>query len=138
VTGTESAVPATVLSPSPPPIPPALGARNLFAEAERIASRVASATARRQVRGDFRAFGDWLGGEFGRPRWSAISNNDVIAAYGWHRAKPWAGVACVRRRWRPCACLAMVRALARDLGLEDVVEDVRVPGSGPTSNQPRT
>jgi hypothetical protein len=60
----------TALSPSPPPSAPALEARNLFAEAERIAARAASASTRRQYGAIFRAFGDWLVGELGRPPWT--------------------------------------------------------------------
>jgi len=47
--------------------PSGLEQRNLFGEAERIAARAASASTRRQYSSIFRAFGDWLAGELGRP-----------------------------------------------------------------------
>ena len=61
------------LSPSPPPSAPDLEVRNLFAEAERIAARAASASTRRQYRAIFRAFGDWLADDSAARPWSAIS-----------------------------------------------------------------
>jgi hypothetical protein len=60
--------------------------RNLFGEAERIAARAASASTRRQYASIFRAFGDWLAGEFGRPPLVADLDTDAIAAYGRHLA----------------------------------------------------
>jgi integrase len=122
---------ADALSPSPPPVPPALAERNLFGEAERIAARAASASTRRQYATIFRAFGDWLTGELGRPPIVGDLDSDVIAAYGRHLAT------CGGRGGRSAApatvrvYLSMIRALARDLGLEDVVGDVRVPRHEP-------
>jgi hypothetical protein len=119
------------LSPSPPPVPSGLAERNLFAEAERIAARAASASTRRQYRAIFRAFGDWLAGELGRPPVVGDLDADVIAAYGRHLAT------CGGRGGRPAApatvrvYLSMVRSLARDLGLEDAAGDVRVPRHEP-------
>jgi hypothetical protein len=49
------------------PAPSGSEQRNLFGEAERIAARAASARTRRQYASIFRAFGDWLAGELGRP-----------------------------------------------------------------------
>jgi len=122
---------ASALSPSPPPIPPALAERNLFAEAERIAARAASASTRRQYAAIFRAFGDWLAGELGRPPVVGDLDVDVVAAYGRHLAT------CGGRGGGPAApatvrvYLSMVRALVRDLGLEETAEDVRVPRHEP-------
>jgi integrase/recombinase XerD len=122
---------AAPLSPSPPPVPPALAARNLFGEAQRIAARAASASTRRQYGAIFRAFGDWLGGELGRPPVVGDLDADVIAAYGRHLATGGG------RGGRPAApatvrvYLSMLRALARDLGLDDAVEGVRVPRHEP-------
>jgi len=59
--------PRSVLSPPPPPEPSGLQARNLFAEAGRIAARAASASTRRQYAPIFRSFGDWLAAQLGRP-----------------------------------------------------------------------
>jgi integrase len=127
----ELVAPPAALSPSPPPVPSALEERNLFGEAERIAARAASASTRRQYGAIFRAFGDWLGGELGRPPVVGDLDADVIAAYGRHLAT------CGGRDSRPAApatvrvYLSMVRALARDLGLENAVEGVRVPRHEP-------
>jgi hypothetical protein len=126
-----TAVPASAPSPSPPPIPAALAERNLFGEAERIAARAASASTRRQYSAIFRAFGEWLGGELGRPPMVRDIDADVIAAFGRHLA------AAGGRRGGPAApatgrvYLSMVRALARQLGLEETVEAVRVPRHEP-------
>jgi hypothetical protein len=60
--------------------------RNLFGEAERIAARAASASTRRQYASIFRALGDWLAGELGRPPVVGDLNTDAIAAYGRHLA----------------------------------------------------
>ena len=122
---------ASILSPSPPPVAPGLQERNLFAEAERIAARAASVSTRRQYGAIFRAFGDWLAAELGRPPVVADLDADVIAAYGRHLAT--AG----GRGGRPAApatvrvYLSMVRALARELGLDEAVEAVRVPRHEP-------
>jgi integrase len=122
---------ASTLSPSSPPSPPRHEARNLFGEAQRIAARAASATTRRQYVAIFRAFGDWLASELARPPVVDDLDADVIAAYGRHletsggRGGGPAAPATVR------VYLSMVRALARELGLEDAVECVRVPRHEP-------
>jgi integrase len=131
VTSAEPVAAGTALSPSPPPFPSALEARNLFAEAERIAARAATTSTRRQYGAIFYAFGDWLGREFGRPPVVGDLDADVIAAYGRHFA------ACGGRGGGPAApatvrvYLSMVRALARDLGREEEIADVRVPRHEP-------
>jgi integrase len=113
------------------PAPAGMEARNLFGEAERIAARAASASTRRQYASIFRAFGDWLAGELGRPPVVGDLDTDTIAAYGRHLAL--AG----GRGGRPAApatsrvYLSMIRALAHDLGRENQVEGVRVPRHEP-------
>jgi integrase len=103
----------------------------LFAEAHRIAARAASASTRRQYGAIFRAFGDWLASELGRPPVARDLDADVIAAYGRHlsarggRGGGPAALATVR------VYLSMIRALARDLGLEEAVDAVRVPRHEP-------
>ena len=119
------------LSPSPPPVPAGPAERNLFGEAQRIAARAATSSTRRQYGAIFRAFGDWLAGELGRPPVVGDLDADVIAAYGRHLA------ACGGRGGAPAApatvrvYLSMVRALAHDLGVEDAVGGVRVPRHEP-------
>jgi integrase/recombinase XerD len=131
VTSARPAVSATTLSPSPPPVPPSLAECNLFAEAQRIAARAASASTRRQYGAIFRAFGDWLAGELDRPPLVGDLDADVIAAYGRHLAISGG------RRGGPAApatvrvYVSMVRALAWDLGLDEAVEGVRVPRHEP-------
>jgi hypothetical protein len=111
------------------PAPSGLEQRNLFGEAERIAARAASASTRRQYAAIFRAFGDWLASELGRP--PVVGDLDTIAAYGRHLAV--AG----GRGGGPAApatsrvYLSMIRALARDLGREDRTQGVRVPRHEP-------
>ena len=115
----------------PAPATAGLEALNLFGEAERIAARAASASTRRQYAAIFRAFGDWLAGELGRPPVVGDLGTDAIAAYARHLAT--AG----GRGGRPAASATarvyvfMVRALARDLGRADHVEGVRVPRHEP-------
>jgi integrase len=122
---------AEMATPSPPPPAPGLHGRNLFGEAERIAARAASASTRRQYAAIFRAFGDWLASELGRPPVVADLDADVIAAYGRHLA------ACGGRGGGPAApatvrvYLSMIRALAGDLGLDAAVDGVRVPPHEP-------
>jgi integrase/recombinase XerC len=121
----------SALSPFPPPAASALEDRNLFGEADRIAARAASASTRRQYGAIFRAFGDWLAGELGRPPLVRDLDADVIAAYGRHLATSGG------RGGRPAApatvrvYLSMARALARDLGLDDAVDGVRLPRHEP-------
>jgi integrase len=113
------------------PAPTASEQRNLFEEAERIAARAASASTRRQYASIFRAFGDWLAGELGRPPVVGDLDTDAIAAYARHLAR--AG----GRGGRPAApattrvYLSMIRALAHDLGREDQVQGVGVPRHEP-------
>jgi site-specific recombinase XerC len=110
---------------------PALEERNLFGEAQRIAARAASASTRRQYAAIFRAFGDWLAGELGRPPVVGDLDTDAIAAYGRHLATSGG------RGGRPAAAatsrvyMSMIRALACDLGREHQVEGVRVPRHEP-------
>jgi integrase len=131
VSSAGAAASADALSLSPPPAVPGLEARNLFGEAERIAARAATASTRRQYATIFRAFGDWVGGELGRPPVVGDLDADVIAAYGRHLAT------CRGRGGRPAApatvrvYLSMLRALARGLGLDDAVDGVRVPRHEP-------
>jgi integrase len=114
------------------PAPAGSEQRNLFGEAERIAARAASASTRRQYASIFRAFGDWLAGELGRPPVVGDLDTDTVAAYARHLAR-----AGGRRGGRPAApattrvYLSMVRALAHDLGREDQVQGVRVPRHEP-------
>jgi hypothetical protein len=127
----EASVSASVLSPPPPPAPSGLGEHNLFAEAERIAARAASASTRRQYAAIFPSFGDWLAGQLGRPPLVGDLDADVIAGYGRHLAL--AG----GRGGRPAApatarvYLSMLRALARELGLAEEVDGVRIPRHEP-------
>ena len=117
---------ASVLSPPPPSAPSGLEERNLFAEAQRIAARAASASTRRQYAAIFRSFGDWLASQLDRPPLVGDLDADVIAAYGRHLAL--AG----GRGGRPAApatmrvYLSMLRALARDLGRGDELVGVRI------------
>ncbi len=109
------------------PAPLGLEQRNLFGEAERIAARAALASTRGQYASVFRAFGDWLGGELGRPPVVGDLDTDVIAAYARHVAR---GGGRGGRAAAPATArvyLSMIRALARDLGREDQVDGVRVP-----------
>ena len=118
--------PAALLSPPPTPGPPGLEARNLFAEADRIAARAASASTRQQYAAIYRSFGDWLAANLGRPPLVGDLDADVIAAYGRHLA------VCGGRAGQPAAAstarvyLSMVRALARALDRDDAAA-VRIP-----------
>jgi integrase len=100
-------------------------------EAERIAARATSASTRRQYASIFRAFGDWLAGELGRPPLVGDLDTDAIAAYARHLATSGG------RGGRPAAAatsrvyLSMIRAFARDLGREDQARGVRVPRHEP-------
>jgi len=111
--------------------PSALAQRNLFGEAERIAARAATAGTRRQYASIFRAFGDWLQRELGRPPAVGDLDADVIAAYARHLATGGG------RGGRPAALatqrvyVSMVRALARDLGREQETIGVRAPRHEP-------
>jgi integrase len=131
VDATDLVAPPVSLSSSPPPVPSGLAARNLFGEAERIAARAATISTRRQYGAIFRAFGDWLASELGRPPVVGDLDADVIAAYGRHleasggRGGRAAAPATVR------VYLSMVRALARGLGREQQIEGVRVPRHEP-------
>jgi site-specific recombinase XerD len=105
--------------------------RNLYGEAERIAARAASASTHRQYASIFRAFGDWLGGELGRPPVVGDLDTDVIAAYARHLASAGGRGGRPAAPATPRVYLSMVRALAHDLGREDQVQGVRVPRHEP-------
>jgi site-specific recombinase XerC len=113
------------------PAPAGSEQRNLFGEAERIATRAASASTRRQYGSIFRSFGDWLAGELGRPPMVGDLDTDAIAACARHLATGGG------RGGRPAApatmrvYLSMIRALAHDLGREDQAQGVRVPRHEP-------
>ena len=105
--------------------------RNLFGEAERIAVRAATVGTRRQYAAIYRAFGDWLREQLGRPPVVGDIDADVIAAYGRHLATSGG------RGGRPAApatarvYVSMVRALARQLGREEAIVDVHAPRHEP-------
>jgi integrase len=86
---------------------------------------------RRQYGAIYRAFGDWLTTQLGRPPRVGDLDADVIAAYARHLAE--AG----GRGGRPAApatarvYISMIRALARQLGREDQIADVRAPRHQP-------
>jgi integrase len=109
----------------------ALGQRNLFGEAERIAARAASAGTGRQYAAIYRAFGDWLRGQLGRPPVVGDLDADVIAPYGRYLATSGGrgGMAAAPATAR--VYMLMVRALARQLGRDDAIVDVRVPRHEP-------
>jgi hypothetical protein len=91
-----------VMIAAPAPTPTEVEQRNLFGEAGRIAGRAASASTRRQYSSIFRAFGDWLAGELGRPPVVADLDTDAIAAYARHLAT--AGGRPAARSTRACIC----------------------------------
>ncbi|MGO9901500.1 MAG: hypothetical protein ACLP0J_17875 [Solirubrobacteraceae bacterium] len=68
------------------PVPSGLEQRNLIGEAERIVARAASASTRHQYAAIFRAFGDRLAGELGRPPLVGDLDTDAIATYTRHLA----------------------------------------------------
>jgi integrase/recombinase XerC len=105
---------------------PTLEDRNLFGEAGRIAARAGSASTRKQYASIFRAFGDWLHGELGRPPLVGDLGTDVIAAYGRYLATTGGRGGRPAARATSRVYMSMVRALARDLGCEDLA-GVRVP-----------
>jgi hypothetical protein len=74
-------------------------------EAERIAARAGVGEPRRQYASMFRAFGDWLAGELGRPPVVADLDTYAIAAYARHLAS--AG----GRGGRPAAPATLARVL---------------------------
>ena len=108
-----------------------LAERNLFGEADRIAARASMAGTRRQYAAIYRAFGYWLREQLERPPVVGDLDADVIAAYGSYLAKSGG------RGGRPAApatarvYMSMVRALARQLGRDDAIADVRAPRHEP-------
>lgn len=108
-----------------------LADRNLFGEADRIAARASSPGTRRQYAAIYRTFAHWLREQIGRPPVVADLDADVIAAYGRHLTTSGG------RGGRPAApatarvYVSMVRALARQLGREDEIADVRAPRHEP-------
>ena len=108
-----------------------LALRNLFGEADRIAARASTAGTRRQYAAIYRTFAHWLREQLGRPPLVEDLDADVIAAYARHLATSGG------RGGRPAASatarvyVSMVRALARQLGREDALADVRAPRHEP-------
>jgi integrase/recombinase XerD len=104
---------------------------NLYAVGERLAARAASPATRRQYSAIYRSFGDWLRLELGRPPLLGDVDADVVAAYGRHLET--AG----GRGGRPASLatrriyMTMVRALARQAGLDAVADEVRAPRHQP-------
>ena len=108
-----------------------VAAVNLYAVGERLAARAASPATRRQYSAIYRSFGDWLRDQLGRPPLLGDVDADVIAAYGRHLET--AG----GRGGRPASLatrriyMTMVRALARQAGLDAVADEVRTPRHQP-------
>jgi hypothetical protein len=100
---------------------------NLYAAGERLAARAATPATRRQYAAIYRSFADWLSSELGRPPTGRDVDSDAIAAYARHLET--AG----GRGGRPAALatrrvyLSMVRALAREMGANNVAAGVKVP-----------
>jgi len=101
---------------------------NLYAAGGRLATCAATPATRRQYAAIYRSFADWLRGELGRPPIARDVDGDGIAAYARHLELRGG------RGGRPAALatrrvyLSMVRALARELGADDVAAaGVRVP-----------
>jgi site-specific recombinase XerD len=123
--------PATMSRPVETGDPGDVEVRNLFGEADRIAARASSAGTRRQYAAIYRRFAHWLREELGRPPVVGDLDADVIAAYARYLAT--AG----GRGGQPAApatarvYIAMVRALARQLGREDAIANVRAPRHEP-------
>ena len=108
-----------------------LEVRNLFGEADRIAARASSAGTRRQYAAIYRRFAHWLREELGRPPIVGDLDADVIAAYACYLG------AAGGRGGQPAApatarvYISMVRALARQLGRDDAIAEVRAPRHQP-------
>ncbi len=104
-----------------------LAEANLYAVAELAAARAPRESSRRQYRSIFRRFADVLRDELGRPPLVADLTADTIAAYARHLA------ASGGRGGRPAALstrrvhVTMLRALAGELGLDDVADTTRGP-----------
>ena len=79
-----------------------------------VAGQGSSASTRRQYASIFRAFGDWLALQLGRPPVVDGLDPDAIAAYARHLATGERPAAPATAR----VYLSMVRALGRDLGRE--------------------
>ncbi|MBA2715543.1 MAG: hypothetical protein H0U51_00485 [Propionibacteriales bacterium] len=103
---------------------------NLFLAGERLAARAASPATRKQYASIYRNFGDWLRAELDRSPVTSDLTGDAIAAFGRHletAGGSGGGSASATRR----VYLNMVRALARDHGLEQEADRVRVPRHRP-------
>ena len=102
--------------------------RNLFAVAEQLAARAATPSTRRQYAAIYRSFGDWLRGELGPPargrrsRWRRDRRLRPAPGDG-GRSRG----AARRRRPRGGSISRWLRALARELGRDDVAAGVKVP-----------
>jgi site-specific recombinase XerD len=115
-----------------------LAARNLFGEANRIAARASSPGTRRLYAAIYRTFADWLREQLGRPPVVGDLDADVIASYMRHLQESGG------RRGGPAApatarvYISLVRALARQLGREDAIADVRAPNHTPAAPETLT
>ena len=137
----ESAPGGRALARPPQPAAPALPgagellAANLYGVCELVAARAARPSTRRQYGAIYRRFCDAVRSELGRPPEVGDLSADAIAAYA--RALERDG----GRGGRPMALatrrvhLTMLRALAAELGLEAVADEVRPPSHrvGPRS-----
>jgi integrase len=108
-----------------------LAARNLFGEADRIAARASSAGTRRQYATIYRRFGHWLREQLGRPPVVGDLDADVIAAYARHLATAGGRGGAPAAPATARVYIAMVRALARQLGREEAIAEVRPPRHQP-------
>ena len=94
---------------------------------ERLAARAASLATRKQYASIYRTFSDWLRAELDRPPTTSDLTGDAIGAFGRHLevtgGRGGGPASTATRR----VYLNMVRAPARDLGLEQEADRVRVP-----------
>lgn len=108
-----------------------LDMRNLFGEADRIAARASTPGTRRQYAAIYRTFAHWLREQLGRPPVVGDLDADVIAAYAQHLTRSGGRGGGPAAPATARVYVSMVRAMARQLGREHAIAEVRAPRHEP-------